>query len=145
MCSAPTDVNINTDTTLNSHTTLVALALEEIYLYEKYASKPNGTTRTCPTRRPKKRRTLNLLCSKIEWIYLLHISNPITYCVLTVTEVQCSEADVARSLLFTISNDIGQIACLYAMMHQLNKVSFLIHLSFTKILIYFHLNWMQIK
>lgn len=56
--------------------------------------------------------------------------NLITYCVLTVTEVQCSEADVARSLLFTISNDIGQIACLYAMMHQLNKVSFLIHLVY---------------
>uniref|UniRef100_A0A1B6EFC2 4'-phosphopantetheine phosphatase n=1 Tax=Clastoptera arizonana TaxID=38151 RepID=A0A1B6EFC2_9HEMI len=39
-------------------------------------------------------------------------------------EVQCSEEDVARSLLFTISNDIGQIACLYAMMHNLNKVYF---------------------
>ncbi|XP_054271885.1 4'-phosphopantetheine phosphatase isoform X2 [Macrosteles quadrilineatus] len=37
---------------------------------------------------------------------------------------QCSEADVARSLLFTISNDIGQIACLYAMMHKLNRVYF---------------------
>nr|CAD7596981.1 unnamed protein product [Timema genevievae] len=35
-----------------------------------------------------------------------------------------SEADIARSLLFTISNDIGQIACLYAMMHKLNKVYF---------------------
>jgi pantothenate kinase len=33
------------------------------------------------------------------------------------------EADVARSLLFTISNDIGQIACLYAMMHGLKKVT----------------------
>lgn len=44
--------------------------------------------------------------------------------------MQCSEADVARSLLFTISNDIGQIACLYAMMHQLNKVSFLINLVY---------------
>ncbi|XP_046667843.1 4'-phosphopantetheine phosphatase [Homalodisca vitripennis] len=39
-------------------------------------------------------------------------------------EVQCSEEDVARSLLFTISNDIGQIACLYAMMHKLNKIYF---------------------
>lgn len=36
---------------------------------------------------------------------------------------QFSEADIARSLLFTISNDIGQIACLYAMMHGLKKVS----------------------
>lgn len=123
MCAQLQQMWINTDATLNSHMTLVALALEEIYLYEKYASKPNGTTITWPTRRPKK-RTLNLLCSKLEWIYLLHISNPITCCVLTVTEVQCSEADVARSLLFTISNDIGQIACLYAMMHQLNKVSY---------------------
>lgn len=40
------------------------------------------------------------------------------------TETQCSEADVARSLLLTISNDIGQIACLYAMMHNLKKVYF---------------------
>ncbi|XP_075235661.1 4'-phosphopantetheine phosphatase-like isoform X2 [Lycorma delicatula] len=39
-------------------------------------------------------------------------------------EIQCSEADVARSLLLTISNDIGQIACLYAMMHNLKKVYF---------------------
>ncbi|XP_071440358.1 4'-phosphopantetheine phosphatase [Hetaerina americana] len=37
---------------------------------------------------------------------------------------QFSECDVARSLLFTISNDIGQIACLYAMMHGLKKVYF---------------------
>lgn len=34
------------------------------------------------------------------------------------------EADLARSLLFTISNDIGQIASLYAMSHNLNKVYF---------------------
>ena len=33
------------------------------------------------------------------------------------------EADLARSLLFSISNDIGQIASLYAMMHGLKKVS----------------------
>lgn len=32
------------------------------------------------------------------------------------------EADLARSLLLTISNDIGQIASLYAMMHGLKKV-----------------------
>lgn len=35
-----------------------------------------------------------------------------------------TEADLARSLLFTISNDVGQIACLYAMMHNLKKVYF---------------------
>ncbi|KAK4012056.1 hypothetical protein OUZ56_021157 [Daphnia magna] len=34
------------------------------------------------------------------------------------------EADIARSLLFAISNDIGQIASLYAMMHGLKKVYF---------------------
>ncbi|PSN34733.1 Pantothenate kinase 4 [Blattella germanica] len=37
---------------------------------------------------------------------------------------QFSEADLARSLLFTISNDVGQVASLYAMMHKLNKVYF---------------------
>lgn len=35
-----------------------------------------------------------------------------------------SEADIARSLLFLISNDIGQIASLYASIHNLNKVYF---------------------
>ncbi|XP_064455596.1 4'-phosphopantetheine phosphatase-like [Ornithodoros turicata] len=35
-----------------------------------------------------------------------------------------SEADIARSLLFMISNDIGQIASLYAMMHKLKRVYF---------------------
>jgi hypothetical protein len=38
------------------------------------------------------------------------------------TDTQFSEADLARSLLFTISNDVGQVASLYAMMHKLNKV-----------------------
>lgn len=40
------------------------------------------------------------------------------------TKSQFAEADIAKSLLFTISNDIGQIACLYAMMHNLKKVYF---------------------
>ncbi|KAL0276032.1 UNVERIFIED_CONTAM: hypothetical protein PYX00_003707 [Menopon gallinae] len=40
------------------------------------------------------------------------------------SENKFSESDLARSLLFTISNDIGQIACLYAMMHNLKKVYF---------------------
>ncbi|OXU21386.1 hypothetical protein TSAR_006573 [Trichomalopsis sarcophagae] len=35
-----------------------------------------------------------------------------------------SEADIARSLLFLISNDIGQVASLYASMHNMNKVYF---------------------
>ncbi|CAL4163602.1 unnamed protein product, partial [Meganyctiphanes norvegica] len=35
-----------------------------------------------------------------------------------------SEADLARSLLFTVSNDIGQIASLYAMLHGLKRVYF---------------------
>lgn len=41
---------------------------------------------------------------------------------LYFTDTQFSEADLARSLLFTISNDVGQVASLYAMMHKLNKV-----------------------
>lgn len=41
-------------------------------------------------------------------------SNPGNFC----------ESDIARSLLFMISNDLGQIACLYAMMHGLTRVYF---------------------
>lgn len=37
---------------------------------------------------------------------------------------QFAGEDIARSLLFMISNDIGQLACLYAMMHGLIKVYF---------------------
>lgn len=33
-----------------------------------------------------------------------------------------SKADISRSLLYTVSNDIGQIASLYAMLHKLDKV-----------------------
>ncbi|KAK6641070.1 hypothetical protein RUM44_012769 [Polyplax serrata] len=35
-----------------------------------------------------------------------------------------SEADIARSLLFTVLNSIGQVASLYATMHNVNKVYF---------------------
>lgn len=35
-----------------------------------------------------------------------------------------NESDIARSLLFMISNDIGQIASLYALMHGLTRVYF---------------------
>nr|XP_054931825.1 4'-phosphopantetheine phosphatase-like isoform X1 [Dermacentor andersoni] len=35
-----------------------------------------------------------------------------------------SESDIARSLLFMISNDIGQIASLYALMHGLDRAYF---------------------
>jgi len=55
-------------------------------------------------------------------VYLLLIR----YCILSIMTVfpesDYNEADLARSLLFAISNDIGQIACLYAMMHNLKKV-----------------------
>lgn len=44
--------------------------------------------------------------------------------LFSVTDEKVAEADAARSLLFTISNDIGQIACLYAMIHNLKKVHF---------------------
>ncbi|XP_014615545.1 PREDICTED: pantothenate kinase 4 isoform X1 [Polistes canadensis] len=39
-------------------------------------------------------------------------------------EQKFSEADIARSLLLTISNDIGQIASLYATLHNMDKVYF---------------------
>lgn len=35
-----------------------------------------------------------------------------------------SEADIARSLLYIISNDIGQIACLYALLHKVKRIYF---------------------
>ena len=35
-----------------------------------------------------------------------------------------SDADIARSLLYTVSNDIGQLASLYAMLHGLTKIYF---------------------
>ena len=37
---------------------------------------------------------------------------------------QFCEADIARSLLYIISNDIGQIACLYAMLHKVKRIYF---------------------
>uniref|UniRef100_T1INC0 4'-phosphopantetheine phosphatase n=1 Tax=Strigamia maritima TaxID=126957 RepID=T1INC0_STRMM len=37
---------------------------------------------------------------------------------------QFSESDIVRSLLYTISNDIGQIASLYAILHDLKRVYF---------------------
>uniref|UniRef100_A0A6A7G058 4'-phosphopantetheine phosphatase n=2 Tax=Hirondellea gigas TaxID=1518452 RepID=A0A6A7G058_9CRUS len=42
----------------------------------------------------------------------------------TVADKSFSKADIARSLLYTVSNDIGQIASLYAMLHKLGKVYF---------------------
>ena len=39
-------------------------------------------------------------------------------------EKSFKEADIARSLLLSISNDIGQIACLHARIHGLKKVYF---------------------
>lgn len=44
-------------------------------------------------------------------------------------ESDYNEADLARSLLFSISNDIGHIACLYAMIHNLKKVKTLNSMS----------------
>ena len=46
------------------------------------------------------------------------------------SESDYNEADLARSLLFAISNDIGQIACLYAMMHNLKKVLVITYLIY---------------
>lgn len=39
-------------------------------------------------------------------------------------QLKFSEADLARSLLFTISNDIGHIASLYATVYNMDKVYF---------------------
>jgi len=39
-------------------------------------------------------------------------------------ERKFSDADVARSLLYIISNDIGQIASLYAMLHKVKRIYF---------------------
>jgi len=45
--------------------------------------------------------------------------------LITVLEQpKFSEADLARSLLFTISNDIGHIASLYATVYNMDKVYF---------------------
>eukprot|EP00088_Acartia_fossae_P030687 TRINITY_DN3168_c0_g1_i2.p1 TRINITY_DN3168_c0_g1~~TRINITY_DN3168_c0_g1_i2.p1 ORF type:complete len:628 (-),score=114.81 TRINITY_DN3168_c0_g1_i2:357-2132(-) len=40
------------------------------------------------------------------------------------SEKKFSEADIARSLLYIISNDIGQIASLYAMLHKVKRIYF---------------------
>ncbi|KAK7602808.1 hypothetical protein V9T40_006782 [Parthenolecanium corni] len=45
-------------------------------------------------------------------------------CQSRETNENVTDEDVARSLLFVISNDIGQIASLYAMMNNLKKVYF---------------------
>lgn len=38
--------------------------------------------------------------------------------------VEFSKEDMAKSLLHMISNDIGQLACLYAKLHNLSRVYF---------------------
>jgi len=43
---------------------------------------------------------------------------------LFVVEVPFTDADVAKSLLISISNDIGQIAYLTAKLHQLPRIYF---------------------
>ncbi|XP_011879883.1 PREDICTED: pantothenate kinase 4 isoform X2 [Vollenhovia emeryi] len=43
---------------------------------------------------------------------------------MTSRQSKFSDADLARSLLFTISNDIGHIASLYATVYNVNKVYF---------------------
>ncbi|KAL4622527.1 pantothenate kinase 4 isoform X1 [Arapaima gigas] len=40
------------------------------------------------------------------------------------TDKEFSKEDMAKSLLHMISNDIGQLACLYARLHNLNRVYF---------------------
>lgn len=45
-------------------------------------------------------------------------------CFVEDQETGFKEADIARSLLLSISNDIGQIAYLHAKLHGLNKIYF---------------------
>lgn len=45
-------------------------------------------------------------------------------CIVEDVETGFKEADIARSLLLSISNDIGQIAYLHAKLHGLNKIYF---------------------
>lgn len=62
------------------------------------------------------------------------ISNNYEICTLAILNInyinnvlgqpKFSEADLARSLLFTISNDIGHIASLYATVYNVDKVYF---------------------
>lgn len=58
----------------------------------------------------------------INYLYNRKICVDFLFLWLLFSESDYNEADLARSLLFAISNDIGQIACLYAMMHNLKKV-----------------------
>lgn len=47
----------------------------------------------------------------------------LTY-LLSPPELEFSKEDMAKSLLHMISNDIGQLACLYARLHNLTRVYF---------------------
>lgn len=46
------------------------------------------------------------------------------FCVTLFWTVEFSKEDMAKSLLHMISNDIGQLACLYAKLHNLSRVYF---------------------
>lgn len=50
--------------------------------------------------------------------YYLRVSNTLFLIV------EFSKEDMAKSLLHMISNDIGQLACLYAKLHNLSRVYF---------------------
>lgn len=44
--------------------------------------------------------------------------------IILLSIVEFSKEDMAKSLLHMISNDIGQLACLYAKLHNLSRVYF---------------------
>ena len=48
----------------------------------------------------------------------------ISLCSSTRRVPEFSKEDMAKSLLHMISNDIGQLACLYAKLHKLTRVYF---------------------
>ena len=44
--------------------------------------------------------------------------------LFSITAQPINKADMARSLLYLVSNDIGQIATLYAMLHKVKNIYF---------------------
>ena len=76
-----------------------------------------GNTRICISRIPKIDFTPNL--SDRKFMKFSHCANHFSR-----DENPWSEADIARSLLYLVSNDIGQISTLYAMLHQIKRIYF---------------------
>lgn len=61
---------------------------------------------------------------KIYFKVLKYLKKYLQIIAFAADDKKFSEADIARSLLYLISNDIGQIASLYASLHNMNKIYF---------------------